>query len=198
MNSKGNLYVIMGPSGAGKGSVISKLLDVKDDAFLSISATTRKPRDGEIHGKHYLFVSQEEFDNMVKNDMLLEYATYVGNSYGTPKEPVLRELAKGRDVILEIDVQGAAKIKQKIPEANLLFIVPPTFGEIEKRLRGRDTEDESKVIKRLERAKEEYLFAKSADYVIINDTLDSAVDEILTIMRANSYRTQNRIDFLKF
>lgn len=188
----------MGPSGAGKGSVISKLLEVKGDAFLSISATTRKPRDGEVHGKHYLFVTQEEFDNMVKNDMLLEYATYVGNSYGTPKEPVLRELENGRDVILEIDVQGAAKIKQKMPEANLLFIVPPTFGEIEKRLRGRDTEDEAKVIKRLERAKEEYLFAKSADYVIINDTLDSAVEEILTIMRANSYRTQNRIDFLKF
>lgn len=197
MKNRGNLYVISGPSGAGKGSVISKLLEVKNDVFLSISATTRGPREGEIHGKHYIFVKPEEFDDMVKNDMLLEYATYVGNSYGTPKMPVLDALNSGKDVILEIDSQGAEKIKRKLPEANLLFVIPSKFSEIEKRLRGRGTEDEAKVIKRLEKAKEEYLFAKSTDYVIINDKLDSAVDEILTIMRANSFKTQNRMNFLQ-
>ena len=153
--SKGLLLVISGFSGAGKGTVMKRLLELHDEYSLSISATTRKPREGEADGREYFFKTVEEFEKMIAEDALIEHAQYVGNYYGTPKAYVEEQLDKGNNVILEIEIQGAMNIKRMFPDAVLMFITPPSAAELEKRLRGRGTEDEATIKARLSRAAEE-------------------------------------------
>ena len=179
---KGTLYVFTGPSGAGKGTVLGRLLAEDDRLFFSISATTRAPRPGEQNGVHYYFLEKADFENRIAQGAFLEYASYNGNYYGTPKAPVEQKRAQGIDVILEIEVQGAMQIKKKRPDAVMVFIAPPSFEELASRLRGRGTEDEAKVQKRLETAKGELEQKDKFDYVVVNDTVDRAVDEIKGIL----------------
>ena len=171
---KGTLYVFTGPSGAGKGTVLGRLLAEDDRLFFSISATTRAPRPGEQNGVHYYFLEKADFENRIAQGAFLEHAQYVGNYYGTLEAPVNEKLDEGFDVILEIEVQGAMQIKKKRPDAVMVFIAPPSFEELASRLRGRGTEDEAKVQKRLETAKGELEQKDKFDYVVVNDTVDRA------------------------
>lgn len=182
MKNRGTLFVLTGPSGTGKGTVIKSLLENMERISLSISATTRKPRDGEISGVHYYFLNKNEFEDKIIQGAFLEYAKYADNYYGTLKDPVAKTLDSGEDVILEIEVQGALQIKEKHPEAILVFIAPPDFKELERRLRGRGTETEAKILQRLETAKTELLCQKHFDYVIINDTVEKAVQKFSEII----------------
>ena len=186
--SKGVLLVISAPSGAGKGTIIKRLMDDDRSLKLSVSATTRAPRPGEIDGEDYFFLSREEFDDLVKNGEMLEHAEYVGNCYGTPKGPVESWLEDGQDVILEIDVQGGQQVKKIMPECVSIFILPPSMKELENRLRGRSTEMDAVVDARLQAAREEVRHAEEYDYVVINDTVDKAVEDIKTIIAAEKHR----------
>ena len=186
--SKGVLLVISAPSGAGKGTIIKRLMDDDRSLKLSVSATTRAPRPGEIDGEDNFFLSREEFDDLVKNGEMLEHAEYVGNCYGTPKGPVERWLEDGQDVILEIDVQGGQQVKKIMPECVSIFILPPSMKELENRLRGRSTEMDAVVDARLQAAREEVRHAEEYDYVVINDTVDKAVEDIKTIIAAEKHR----------
>ncbi len=172
---KGALIVISGFSGAGKGTLVKKMLSAYDRFALSISMTTRAPREGEVNGREYFFVTREEFDETVANGGLLEHATYVGNSYGTPKSYVEEQIANGKDVILEIEVQGALQVKEIFPEAILLFVTPPSIAELKKRLTGRGTEAEEVVNKRILRAAEEVVLMDRYDYILVNDDLDECM-----------------------
>ena len=172
---KGALIVISGFSGAGKGTLVKKMLSAYDRFALSISMTTRAPREGEVNGREYFFVTREEFDETVAKGGLLEYATYVGNSYGTPKSYVEEQIANGKDVILEIEVQGALQVKEIFPEAILLFVTPPSIAELKKRLTGRGTEAEEVVNKRILRAAEEVVLMDRYDYILVNDDLDECM-----------------------
>ncbi len=171
----GHLYIISGCSGVGKGTLLKKFLENNPQIILSVSATTRQPRLGEINGVNYFFVSEEEFETSVKNDEFLEWARFSGNYYGTKKSFVEKTLAKGIDLILEIDVQGAKQVKEKMKEAVSIFIMPPSLKILEERLRGRHTEDEETVKKRLNEAEREIEAGKSFDYKIVNDNLDEAL-----------------------
>lgn len=171
----GHLYIISGCSGVGKGTLLKKFLENNPQIILSVSATTRQPRLGEINGVNYFFVSEEEFETSVKNDEFLEWARFSGNYYGTKKSFVEKTLAKGIDLILEIDVQGAKQVKEKMKEAVSIFIMPPSLKILEERLRGRHTEDEETVRKRLNEAEREIEAGKSFDYKIVNDNLDEAL-----------------------
>ena len=164
----GNLFVVSGPSGTGKGTLIARLLEEVPDAWLSVSATTRRPRPGEEEGVSYYFLTKEEFLSLAEEGGFLEWAEYSGNCYGTPRASVEREMAAGRQVILEIEVQGALQVREKMPEAHLVFIEPPSLEELERRLRGRGTETEEKVRERLETAKRELPYAPQYDYQIVN------------------------------
>lgn len=179
---KGTLYVFTGPSGAGKGTVLGRLVKEDDRLFFSISATTRAPRPGEQDGVHYYFLEKSDFENKIAQGAFLEHAQYVGNYYGTLEAPVNEKLEEGFDVILEIEVQGAMQIKHKRPDAVLVFIAPPSFEELAARLRGRGTEDEAKVQKRLETAKGELAQQDKFDYVVVNDTVERAVNELHEIL----------------
>ena len=190
---KGKTFIVSGPSGVGKGSVLKVLLEKREDVYVSVSATTRQPRPGEENGVHYHFLDVDTFHEWMAQDAFLEYAEYVGNFYGTPKRFVDEAMEEGRDVILEIDVQGALQIAQKRPEAVLIFIAPPSWEELERRLIGRGTEDMEKVRSRLARGKEEFAAAKDFDYFVINDTVDHAVEEIRAIMTAEHCRPAERI-----
>lgn len=176
---QGNLFVISGPSGSGKGTLISRLITFVPSAWLSVSATTRAPRAGEVEGVNYYFMTREEFDALVVNNGLLEYATYAGNSYGTPRSSVEKHMAAGRQVILEIECQGAFQVREKMPEAHLIFIEPPTLAELERRLRGRGTEDEAKIIERLQTARVELEHKMEYDVRIVNDNLDVATKKLV-------------------
>lgn len=170
-NQRGILAVISGFSGAGKGTVVGELLKTyKDDYCLSVSATTRAPRKDEIHGQHYFFLEREVFEQRIRQDMFLEYARYVDNYYGTPADFVFEKLDKGISVILEIEMQGALKVKERYPETLLLFVTPPTAAELEERLRGRGTEDEATIASRLSRASEEAGYMDKYDYIVCNET----------------------------
>lgn len=172
---KGVLFVISGPSGVGKGTVNKKLFDeFPGQVAFSVSATTRDPREGEVDGREYFFISRQEFESRVANNEFLEHAEYTGNCYGTPRAYVIDLLQKGVSVILEIDVQGARQVKARMPESVSVFILPPSFEELERRLRGRGTESPEKIEKRLAAAKEEMAHAPEYDYQIVNDTLDAA------------------------
>ena len=181
---KGTLYVFTGPSGAGKGTVLSRLLSEDEKLFFSISATTRAPRPGEKDGVQYYFLTKEDFEAKIAANACLEHAKYVDNYYGTLEAPVNEKLEEGYDVILEIEVQGAMQVHQKRPDAVMVFIAPPSFEELAARLRGRGTEDEEKVRKRLETAKEELKSRDRFDYVVVNDEIDRAVRELQGILAA--------------
>ena len=174
----GKLFVISGSSGVGKGTVINEFLHRHPEFKLSISCTTRTKRDGEEHGVNYFFLSQEEFKECVANDEFLEWAEFSGNCYGTKKEFVRKCLAKGENLILEIDTKGALNVKKIMPEAVLIFIAPPSFEELEARLRGRHTETEEAIQKRLASIKSEIENSKQYDYTVVNDTVENAVKRI--------------------
>ena len=184
----GELIVISGPSGAGKGTVISKLLEKNKDLWLSISATSRKPRGKEKDGVEYYFLSEEDFEKKIDEDYFLEYAKYQDNYYGTPKSTIIDKLREGIDVVLEIEIQGAAKIKELVPEALFIFILPPTEKELLKRLIGRNTEDSEIIIKRFERAYKEINEVTKYNYVVVNDKLDEAVEKVKAIIKAEKCR----------
>ncbi|MBE6007921.1 MAG: guanylate kinase [Lachnospiraceae bacterium] len=193
MDKAGILMIISGPSGSGKGTVVNELL--KDEQFaLSISATTRNPRPGEIDGKHYFFKTKDEFKNLIEENMLLEWACFCDNYYGTPLKYVTDRLEEGRNVVLEIEVQGALQVKEKYPEAVLVFLIPPTLDELRKRLTNRATETAEVIEKRIERAGEEIELIDRYDYVVINERIDEAKRDILKIVCAekmNVKRNEN-------
>ena len=179
---KGVLFVISGPSGVGKGTINKMLFDEFDGyVAFSVSATTRGPREGEIDGTHYFFISRQEFENRIANNEFLEHAEYAGNCYGTPRSYVLKLLDEGVSVILEIDLQGAVQVKERMPESVSIFILPPSFEELECRLRGRGTETPEKIEKRLAAAKHEMDMAYTYDYRIVNDDLEEAYQQLRSI-----------------
>lgn len=181
MARKGVLVVLSGFSGAGKGTIMKEIIK-RYPYFLSISATTRKPREGETDGVDYFFHTKEEFQAMIKNGELIEWAEYVGNYYGTPKKAVEQQLAEGKDVLLEIEMQGGMLVKEQFPEALLLFVTPPSFAELERRLIGRGTETEEEIARRMQRATEEAAYMSSYDYLIINDQLEQAIQDVHQII----------------
>lgn len=181
----GKLFVISSPSGCGKGTLIGKLLEHYDNIWLSVSATTRAPRAGEVDGVNYYFLDKERFVEMIDNGELVEWAKYSGNYYGTPKKYIDEHLNKGENVILEIEVVGAKNIKKMYPDSTLIFIKPPSMEELERRLRGRGTEDEDSIKKRLETAEIELLQTENYDYVVINDSLEDACRELEQIIFKN-------------
>ena len=180
--NKGKLIVISGPSGAGKGTVIKQVLRRKDNVALSVSCTTRAPRPGEQEGVDYYYVSKEKFVQMIEEDGFLEYESFFDNSYGTPEEPVRKQLAQGINVILEIDVKGGMNIKKKVPEAELIFIAPPSMEILRSRLVGRKTETPDQIEKRTKRAFEEMQYQEQYDYVVVNDDLQQAVQQVIDII----------------
>ena len=187
--SKGRLIVFSAPSGCGKGTMLREIL--RDENFyISVSATTREPREGEEDGGDYHFISREEFQNLIDNNGMLEYAEYCDNLYGTPVKEVKEQLDKGRNVILEIEVKGAMKIRKLCPEALFIFVVPPSLKELDRRLRKRGTETEEVIIQRVERAAEEIPYAVKYDYIIVNDGLEEAVEDFRSIVRAESFRAE--------
>lgn len=196
MSQQGILVVISGFSGAGKGTLMRALMEKYDNYALSVSATTRQPRAGEVDGRDYFFVSQEHFKSMVENDMLIEYAQYVNHYYGTPRDYVEKQLGQGRDVILEIEIQGALKIKKKFPDALLLFVMPPNAEELKRRLESRGTESEEVIRARLRRAAEEAVGIEAYDYIIINDVICTCVEELHQLIQAQHNKTSNRLDFI--
>ena len=194
--SKGILVVVSGFSGSGKGTVMKRLMEKYDNYALSVSVTTRNPRPGEKDGEAYFFRTKEEFEQLIREDGLIEYAQYVENYYGTPRKYVEEQLAAGKDVILEIEIQGALKIKEQFPETLLLFMVPPSAQVLEDRLRGRGTETEEVVQKRLRRAVEEAEFIEKYDYLIVNDDLDTCIHEAHEIIQSQHHRVDQRREFI--
>ena len=184
MKRKGILIVVSGFSGAGKGTLMKELLKRYDNYALSVSMTTRAPREGEVDGESYFFVDKETFERTIAEDGLIEYASYCGNYYGTPREYVEKCLQDGRDVILEIEIQGALKVKEKFPETLLLFVMPPSAAELKRRLEGRGTESPEVIRERLVRASEEAEGIENYEYPIINDDLDECVREMNDIINA--------------
>lgn len=196
MNEKGKLIVISGPSGAGKSTVVFKAIEGKDNVCFSTSVTTRKPRPGEADGKEYFFVDLDRFREMVENDELLEHAEYVANSYGTPRSYVEQKLSDGMDVILDIEVQGARQVNEKMPDAVKVFIIPPSMDELKHRLESRGTDTARAIEARLIRARQEYKEADFYDYIIVNDDADKAAGELSAIMTAERCRAVGREQLL--
>ena len=187
MKHKGILIVVSGFSGAGKGTLMKQLVHTYDDYALSISMTTRSPRPGEEEGKEYFFVSRQEFEEKIAQNGLIEHACYCDNYYGTPRDYVEKQLEKGKDVILEIEIQGALEIKRKYPTALLLFVMPPSAAELRKRLEGRGTESPEVIAKRLKRAGEEAEGIEQYDFLVINDKLEECVQQMHELIRAAHY-----------
>lgn len=194
---RGTLLVISGPSGCGKGTVLKEYTDKNDNVYVSISATTRDPREGERYGVNYYYLTREEFEKKIEEHGFLEYADFCGNYYGTPREPVEEHLASGNDVILEIDVQGALQVRRNFPEAVLVFILPPSFEELRQRLIGRGTESMEIIKKRLSAATSEFEQAGEYDYVVVNDEVQRAAAEIKAIFDAEKCRAVNNKEFIK-
>ena len=189
---KGLLIVLSGPSGAGKSTVVKKLMQKRGNIHFSVSYTTRAPRSEDIDGVTYNFVDRAEFERMIENNEFLEYAEYSGNYYGTSLKVIEEKQAAGIDVLLDIEVQGAANVRNKCPDAVLVFTVPPSYQELERRLRGRNTDDEQPICKRLSRALEAVREINMYDYLVINDEVDNAVTELDAIMSAAECRIANR------
>lgn len=196
MDRKGSLIVLIGPSGSGKGTVLKQVLAEDDTVFFSISATTRKPREGEEDGVHYFFIQKEEFETLISTESMLEYACYCENYYGTPKATVLNRIQNGQNVILEIEMQGAKQIKEMYDEAILIFIMPPSLSVLKSRLTGRGTEDEVTIAKRLKTAISEIEYAKECDYIVVNNQLEDAVNEVRSIMKASNCRSSVYHNFI--
>lgn len=197
MYNRGILLVVSGFAGSGKGTLMNELTKRYDNYALSVSATTRNPRPGEIDGKHYFFVTKERFEEMVDNNELLEHACYVGNYYGTPKAFVEKMLDEGKDVILEIDIQGGLQIKKIIPDALLLFVLPPTVKEVYERLEGRGTESEDVIIKRMQRGAQEVLDLDKYDFLVVNDDLDECVKRLHSTVQCSKYSITRNKDFIE-
>lgn len=191
--TKGQLIVLSGPSGVGKSTVISELLSERPGIHFSVSYTTRAPRVGEADGVNYNFVTREQFECMIERNELLEYAQYVGNYYGTSLKVIQDHLEAGTDVLLDIEVQGAAKVRGKCPDAVFIFIIPPSFEELSRRLHGRNTDGEDVISGRLQKAREEYNEIPNYDYLVVNDKVSSAAAEIIAILTATDCKTKNRI-----
>ena len=194
---KGILIVLSGFSGAGKGTLVKKLLETYDNYALSISMTTRAPRPGEAEGVHYFFTDRARFEERIAANGLIEYAQYCGNYYGTPRAYVEEQISAGRNVLLEIEIQGALKIKELFPESLLLFVTPPSAAELERRLRGSGTETEEVIASRLARASEEAEGMEAYDYIVINDDLVTCVEELHRIVEAARRAPVRRAAFIK-
>lgn len=198
MNEKGILIVVSGFSGSGKGTLMKELLTRYPDTYaLSISATTRLPREGEVDGREYFFVSKDEFEKMIAKGELIEYAKYVENYYGTPRDYVEKKLDEGKDVILEIEIQGALNVKKMFPDTLLLFVTPPSAEELRKRLVGRGTETMDVIESRMDRACEEAEGMENYDYLIVNDSLDRCVEEMHSIIQGEHRRSSRNCEFMK-
>ncbi len=195
--NKGKVIVVSGPSGVGKGTVVKELIGSNKDCALSVSATTRSPREGEAHGVNYFFITKEEFTQKINNNEMLEYAEYCSNFYGTPKDYVLKSVEQGKNIILEIEVQGALNVKKIIPEAVTVFVMPPSLQELEDRLRGRGTETDEVVGQRLKTAISEIKQAPQYDYIVVNNTVMQCVADIVSIIIAERQKTENMLDFIK-
>jgi len=197
MSSKGLLLVVSGASGVGKGTVMKELFAMRDDLYMSVSATTRKPREGEVDGVHYHFISKEEFADIKRNDGFLENATFCDNSYGTLKSEVFERLEKGINVVLEIEVQGALQVRSEYPEGVFIYIAPPSFSELEARLVGRATEEAEVIEKRLETARWEMTQINKYNYVIINDEVKKAAERISACIDAEHVRIERCYNDIK-
>ena len=197
MSEKGRLIVVSGPSGAGKSTVVFKAINGREDMCFSTSVTSRNPRPGEVDGREYFFITRKRFAEMVENDELLEHAEYVGNCYGTPRKFVEDKLDAGINVVLDIEVQGARQVMNKVPEAIKIFVIPPTLDELRNRLEKRGTETEETIRGRLDRAREEYREATFYDYIVINDDADAAAQELNAIILAEKCRFSSREQFLR-
>lgn len=197
MANRGILVVVSGFSGAGKGTSMKRLVKKYDNYALSISATTREPREGEENGREYFFHTKQEFEELILQDALIEYAQYVENYYGTPKAYVEKQLAAGKDVILEIEIQGALKIKEKFPEAVLLFVTPPSAAELKRRLVNRGTETQEVIESRLRRAAEEAKAMPLYDYILINDDLEECVDTMHEVIQSQHNKSSNNVAFIE-
>ena len=196
MDQQGILAVVSGFSGAGKGTLMKELLKRYDNYALSVSATTRQPREGEKDGEDYFFVNREYFQQMIEEGRLVEYAQYVNHYYGTPRDYVEKKMAEGKDVILEIEIQGALKVKKRFPDALLIFVTPPSAGELRRRLVGRGTETIEVINARLRRAAEEASGMEAYDYLLINDDLDRCVEEMHQLIQLQHRKTSYHLDFL--
>lgn len=196
MDKKGLLVVVSGFAGSGKGTIMKEIVGKYDNYSLSVSATTRNPRLGEEEGKAYFFKTTEEFEQMIEAGAFIEYARYVNNYYGTPRQYVFDQLKKGQDVILEIEIQGALQVKEKYPDTLLLFVTPPDAETLKNRLVGRGTEDEATITRRLARASEESEGIEQYDYILVNDELNECVETMHAIIQNEKYRTFRNLPFI--
>ena len=194
--SKGRSFIISGPSGVGKSTVLKALMEKRKNLYFSVSATTRSPRPGETDGVHYHFLDRDTFDRWIEEDEFLEHAEFVGNCYGTPRRYVYEAMENGQDVILDIEVQGAAQVAEKMPEVVRIFVAPPSWAELERRLTERGTDTPEKIRGRLERAREEVKLAGTYDYFVINDSVERAMSELDAIMTAEHCRPGERMKVL--
>ena len=190
--NKGGVFIISGPSGSGKDTVMTKLFKKMPELLFSISSITRAMRAGEREGEKYNFITREKFEDMLKNDRLLEHNEFVGNYYGTPREPVERAVANGQDMVIEVDVNGAAQIREKMPEAVSIFIMPPSFAELKRRLSGRGTESEELIQKRLASALGEIKRAAEYDYIVVNEDITAAADDIMSVILSSRLKTDRQ------
>ncbi len=197
MKTRGSLIVLSGFAGVGKGTVLKSLFETEDGYAYSVSATTRKPRPGEVDGIHYFFVSKEHFEEMIEKDELLEHASYVDNYYGTPRAYVEQKLEEGFDVILEIEVQGALNVKKKVPDAMLIYMLPPSAAVLRSRLEGRGTETAEVINKRMRRAAEESAAVEKYDYIIVNDDADECAANLHTLIRSQRLRVKSNIPYIR-
>ncbi len=190
---KGKLFIISGPSGAGKGTICNEILNMMPDVFVSVSMTTRNPRPGEVPDVSYHFVSKDQFEKIIKEDGFFEYANVHSNYYGTPKAPVMEQIEKGNDAILEIDVQGALQVKEVYPEAVTIFILPPSMEELKNRIVGRGTETEETIKLRLKNAIGEISCVDKYDYAVLNDQLEIAVEQVASVMKAEHVKVSEEL-----